>query len=312
MAAFLTGRLLQTVPVLIGVSVLVFLILHLTPGNPALFVAGPDAPPEVVRDIERSLGLDQPLYVQYVRYVSRLVRGDLGRSIQAHDPVLDHLVATFPVTLALASVGVLWTVLVSVPMGILAAYRRNSALDLSTIFAVLAGNAMPAFAIGLILLYIFAIHLRWFPLTGYRSLATLDGWRHIALPAITVGSGVTPLLTRLTRSSMLEVLNQDYVRSARAKGVREPDVVIRHGFRNALLPVITVIGLQLGLLLSGAVITESIFSLPGTGRLVVQAIQARDFPVVQGAVLFFSLTFVVISILVDLAYAAADPRIRYG
>lgn len=312
MAAFLTGRLLQTVPVLIGVSVLVFLILHLTPGNPALFVAGPDAPPEVVRDIERSLGLDQPLYVQYARYVSRLVRGDLGRSIQAHDPVLDHLVATFPVTLALAGVGVLWTVLVSVPMGILAAYRRNSALDLATIFAVLAGNAMPAFAIGLILLYIFAIHLRWFPLTGYRSLATLDGWRHIALPAITVGSGVTPLLTRLTRSSMLEVLNQDYVRSARAKGVREPDVVIRHGFRNALLPVITVIGLQLGLLLSGAVITESIFSLPGMGRLIVQAIQARDFPVVQGAVLFFSLAFVVISILVDLAYAAADPRIRYG
>lgn len=312
MAAYLTGRLLQTVPVLVGVSVLVFLILHLTPGNPALFVAGPDAPPETVRDIERSLGLDQPLYVQYARYVSRLVRGDLGRSIQAHDPVLDHLVATFPVTIALACVGVLWTVLVSVPMGILAAYRRNSALDLATIFAVLAGNAMPVFAIGLILLYIFAIHLRWFPLTGYQSLATFDGWRHIALPAVTVGSGVTPLLTRLTRSSMLEVLNQDYVRSARAKGVREAAVVIRHGFRNALLPVITVIGLQFGFLLSGAVITESIFSLPGMGRLVVTAIQARDFPVVQGAVLFFSLTFVLISILVDLAYAAADPRIRYG
>lgn len=312
MAAFLTGRLLQTVPVLVGVSVLVFLILHLTPGNPALFVAGPDAPPDVVRDIERSLGLDQPLYVQYARYMTRLIRGDLGRSIQAHDPVLDHLVATLPVTLALASVGVLWTVLVSVPMGILAAYRRNSALDLATIFAVLAGNAMPVFAIGLVLLYIFAIHLRWFPLTGYLSLATFDGWRHIALPAVTVGSGVTPLLTRLTRSSMLEVLNQDYVRSARAKGVREAAVVVRHGFRNALLPVITVIGLQFGLLLSGAVITESIFSLPGMGRLVVTAIQARDFPVVQGAVLFFSLTFVLISILVDLAYAAADPRIRYG
>lgn len=312
MAAYLTARLLQTVPVLIGVSVLVFLILHLTPGNPALFVAGPDAPPDVVRDIERSLGLDQPLYVQYGRYVSRLVRGDLGRSIQAHDQVLDHLLVTFPVTLALATVGVVWTVLVSVPMGILAAYRRNSALDLATIFAVLAGNAMPVFAIGLILLYIFAIDLRWLPLAGYASLVTLDGWRHIALPAITVGSGVTPLLTRLTRSSMLDVLNQDYVRSARAKGVRETMVVVRHGFRNALLPVITVIGLQFGLLLSGAVITESIFSLPGMGRLVVQAIQARDFPVVQGAVLFFALTFVVISIIVDLAYAAADPRIRYG
>lgn len=312
MAAFLSGRLLQTVPVLIGVSVLVFLILHLTPGNPALFVAGPDAPPEVVRDIERSLGLDQPLYVQYTKYVGRLLHGDMGRSIQAHDPVLDHLVATFPVTLALASVGVVWTVLVSVPMGILAAYRRNSALDLATIFAVLAGNAMPVFAIGLILLYVFAVHLRWLPLTGYQSLVTLDGWRHIALPAITVSSGVMPLLTRITRSSMLEVLNQDYVRSARAKGVHEAAVVVRHAFRNALLPVITVIGLQFGLLLSGAVITESIFSLPGTGRLVVQAIQARDFPVVQGAVLFFSLTFVLISILVDLGYAAADPRIRYG
>lgn len=312
MATFLTGRVLQTVPVLIGVSVLVFLILHLTPGNPALFVAGPDAPPEVVRDIERSLGLDQPLYVQYARYMDRLVHGDMGRSIQAHDPVVDHLAATFPVTLALAGVGVVWTVLVSVPTGILAAYRRNSALDLATIFAVLAANAMPVFAIGLILLYIFAVDLRWLPLTGYRSLLTLDGWRHIALPAITVSSGVTPLLTRITRSSMLEVLNQDYVRSARAKGVRETAVLIRHGFRNALLPVITVIGLQFGLLLSGAVITESIFSLPGMGRLVVQAIQARDFPVVQGVVLFFSLTFVVISILVDLAYAAADPRIRYG
>jgi ABC-type dipeptide/oligopeptide/nickel transport system permease component len=311
-ATFLTGRLLQTVPVLMGVSVLVFLILHLTPGNPALFVAGPDAPPEVVRDIERSLGLDQPLYVQYARYMDRLVHGDMGRSIQAHDPVLDHLTATFPVTLALASVGVVWTILVSVPTGILAAYRRNSALDLATIFAVLAGNAMPVFAIGLILLYIFAVDLRWLPLTGYQSLLTLDGWRHIALPAVTVSSGVTPLLTRITRSSMLEVLNQDYVRSARAKGVRETVVLIRHGFRNALLPVVTVIGLQFGLLLSGAVITESIFSLPGMGRLVVQAIQARDFPVVQGVVLFFSLTFVVISILVDLAYAAADPRIRYG
>jgi peptide/nickel transport system permease protein len=311
-ATFLTGRLLQTLPVLIGVSVLVFMILHLTPGNPALFVAGPDAPPEVVRDIERSLGLDQPLYVQYARYMDRLVHGDMGRSIQAHDPVLDHLTATFPVTLALASVGVVWTILVSVPTGILAAYRRNSALDLATIFAVLAGNAMPVFAIGLILLYIFAVDLRWLPLTGYQSLLTLEGWRHIALPAITVSSGVTPLLTRITRSSMLEVLNQDYVRSARAKGVRETVVLIRHGFRNALLPVITVIGLQFGLLLSGAVITESIFSLPGMGRLVVQAIEARDFPVVQGVVLFFSLTFVVISILVDLAYAAADPRIRYG
>jgi ABC-type dipeptide/oligopeptide/nickel transport system permease component len=300
------------VPVLIGVSVLVFLILHLAPGNPALVVAGPDAPPSVVREVEHDLGLDRPLYVQYARYVGRLAHGDLGRSIASHEPVLRRLLDTFPVTLSLACVGVLWTVAVGVPMGILAAYRRNSVLDLSTVFAVLAGNAMPVFAIGLILLWMFAIHVRWFPLTGYESLRTLEGWRHIALPAVTVGSGVIPLLTRLTRSSMLEVLNQDYVRSARAKGVRETAVIVRHAFRNALLPVITVVGLQFGLLLSGAFITESIFSLPGLGRLVVQAILGRDFPIVQGGVLLFAVTFVLTNILVDVAYAAADPRIRYG
>jgi peptide/nickel transport system permease protein len=312
MASYIAGRLMQAVPVLLGVTVLVFLILHLTPGNPALVVAGPDAPPSVVRDVERSLGLDQPLYVQYGRYVGRMLQGDFGRSIRSREPVFGRLLDTLPVTIALAAVGVAWTTLVSVPMGILAAYRRNSFVDLSTVFAVLAGNAMPVFAIGLILLWIFAIHLRWFPLTGYESLRTLDGWRHIALPAITVSSGVIPLLTRITRSSMLEVLHQDYVRSARAKGVRETAVVVRHGFRNALLPVITVIGLQFGGLLTGAFITETIFSLPGMVRLVVQAILGRDFPIVQGGVLFFALTFVLTNILVDVGYAAADPRIRYG
>lgn len=312
MAAYVAGRLLLAVPVLLGVSLLVFLILHLTPGNPALVVAGPDAPPEVVREVERALGLDQPLYVQYVRYLGRIVRGDFGRSIRSREPVLDRLTATFPVTLALTIVGVAWTTLVSVPMGILAAYHRNALIDLATIFVVLAGSAMPVFAIGLILLWIFAVTLRWFPISGFAPLSTLDGWRHITLPTLTVSSGTIALLARLTRSSMLETLNQDYVRTARAKGMQEVAVLARHAFRNALLPVVTVIGLQFGLLLSGAVVTESIFSLPGMGRLLVQAILGRDFPIVQGAVLLAALTFVLTNLLVDMAYAAVDPRIRYG
>ncbi|MDR7544772.1 MAG: ABC transporter permease [Armatimonadota bacterium] len=311
MTAYIARRLLLAIPVLLGVSVLVFFILHLTPGNPALVVAGPDAPPEVVREVEHALGLDQPLHVQYLRYLSRIVRGDFGRSIRSREPVFDRLVTTFPVTLSLALLGVVFTTLVSVPMGILAAYHRNSPLDVATIFVVLTGSAMPVFATGLILLWVFGVKLRWFPISGYLPLTTPDGWRHIVLPAITVSTGTIALLARLTRSSMLEVLNQDYVRTARAKGVRETLVVVRHAFRNALLPVITVIGLQFGFLLSGAVVTESIFSLPGMGRLLVQAILGRDFPVVQGAVLLAALAFVLTNLLVDVVYGAADPRIRY-
>ena len=311
MAGYVLRRLLLSVPVLLGVSVLVFLILHLTPGNPALAVAGPDAPPEVVREVERALGLDQPVYVQYARYLARIARGDFGRSIRSREPVLGRLRDTFPVTLSLALIGVVFTTAVSLPMGILAAYHRNTPLDVATILIVLTGSAMPVFAVGLILLWIFGVTLRWFPISGYAPLTTLSGWRHMVLPAITVSSGTVALLARLTRSSMLETLHQGYVQTARAKGLRELLVVLRHAFRNALLPVITVIGLQFGILLSGAVVTESIFSLPGMGRLLVQAILGRDFPVVQGAVLLAAATFVLTNLIVDTIYAAADPRIRY-
>ena len=311
MIAYVLRRLLLAIPVLLGVSVLVFLILHLTPGNPALVVAGPDAPPEVVREVERALGLDQPLYIQYARYLGRIVRGDFGRSIRSHEPVFERLTTTFPVTLSLALIGVVLTTLVSVPMGIVAAIHRNSALDVATILIVLAGSAMPVFAIGLILLWVFGVMLRWVPISGYAPLTTVGGWQHILLPAITVSSGTVALLARLTRSSMLEVLSQGYVRTARAKGAKEVAVVVRHAFRNALLPVVTVVGLQFGFLLSGAVVTESIFSLPGMGRLLVQAILGRDFPIVQGAVLLAAVTFVLTNLLVDMAYAAVDPRIRY-
>jgi len=311
MTGYVLRRLLLALPVLLGVSVLVFLILHLTPGYPALAVAGPDAPPEVVREVERALGLDQPVYVQYARYLARIARGDFGRSIRSREPVLGRLRDTFPVTLSLALIGVVFTTAVSLPMGILAAYHRNTPLDVATILIVLTGSAMPVFAVGLILLWIFGVTLRWFPISGYAPLTTLSGWRHMVLPAITVSSGTVALLARLTRSSMLETLHQGYVQTARAKGLRELLVVLRHAFRNALLPVITVIGLQFGILLSGAVVTESIFSLPGMGRLLVQAILGRDFPVVQGAVLLAAVTFVLTNLVVDTIYAAADPRIRY-
>jgi len=261
--------------------------------------------------VERALGLDQPLYVQYARYLARIARGDFGRSIRSREPVLGRLRDTFPVTLALALIGVVFTTAVSLPMGILAAYHRNTPLDVATILIVLTGSAMPVFAVGLILLWIFGVTLRWFPISGYAPLTTLSGWRHMVLPAITVSSGTVALLARLTRSSMLETLHQGYVQTARAKGLRELLVVLRHAFRNALLPVITVIGLQFGILLSGAVVTESIFSLPGMGRLLVQAILGRDFPVVQGAVLLAAATFVLTNLIVDTIYAAADPRIRY-
>ena len=311
MTGYVLRRLLLALPVLLGVSVLVFLILHLTPGNPALAVAGPDAPPEVVREVERALGLDQPVYVQYARSLARIARGVFGRSIRSREPVLGRLRDTFPVTLSLALIGVVFTTAVSLPMGILAAYHRNTPLDVATILIVLTGSAMPVFAVGLILLWIFGVTLRWFPISGYAPLTTLSGWRHMVLPAITVSSGTVALLARLTRSSMLETLHQGYVQTARAKGLRELLVVLRHAFRNALLPVITVIGLQFGILLSGAVVTESIFSLPGMGRLLVQAILGRDFPVVQGAVLLAAATFVLTNLIVDTIYAAADPRIRY-
>jgi ABC-type dipeptide/oligopeptide/nickel transport system permease component len=275
-------------------------------------VAGPDAPPEVIREVELALGLDQPLHVQYGRYLGRVLRGDFGRSIRSREPVFERLRTTFPVTLTLAVVAVALTTFISVPMGILAAYRRNSALDLAMIFVVLTGSAMPVFATGLILLWVFAVRLRWFPLAGFASLTTLDGWWHIALPALTVSTASTALLARLTRSSMLEVLNQEYVRTARAKGVREVLVVVRHAFRNALLPVITVIGLQFGALLGGAILTETTFAWPGMGRLLVNAITSRDYPVIPGVVLTFAIVFTVVNLAVDLLYAYVDPRIHYG
>ncbi|MFZ5824277.1 MAG: ABC transporter permease [Bacillota bacterium] len=305
-------RLFMAVPVLLGVMVLVFLILHLSPGDPAVTVAGPDAPPETIEAVRAELGLDKPLYVQFATYLKNVLSGDLGRSIRSREPVALLIGKTFPNTVQLALAGVIFAVIISIPVGVISAVRRNSWIDNTSRFAAFLGVSMPVFAVGLLAMYIFAYKLRWFPLSGYGgSLFTLTGLRHLVLPAVTVSSFSIAVLTRLTRSSMLEVIGQDFIRTARAKGLAERSVIFKHALRNALLPVITVLGIQFGALMGGAVVTETIFAWPGVGRLSINAILTRDFPVVQGVVLLVSTVFVLANLMVDLLYATIDPRISY-
>lgn len=306
-------RILSAIPVLLGVSIGVFLMLHLAPGDPAVIVAGADAPPETVAAVRSELGLDRPLYEQYWMYLKRLLQGDLGRSIRSREPVVELLAQTFPNTLALAVGGTAVAVSVSIPLGVVSAVRRNSWVDNLSRFLALLGASVPIFAVGLALMWVFGYWLRLFPLSGNGgSVLSWQGLWHLVLPAVSVSFYTLAVLTRLTRSSMLEAVKQDYVRTARAKGLSEVVVVYRHALRNALLPVVTLAGIQFGHLLAGAVVTETIFAWPGMGRLAVAAILSRDFPVVQGVILVISIMFVLINLAVDIVYAVIDPRIRYG
>ncbi len=313
MSTYILRRMLLTVPTIVGTSVLVFLILHLTPGDPALVVAGPTAPPDVVELIRTQLGLDQPVVVQYWRYVSQAVRGDLGRSILSRRPVSEEVATAFANTLELVLAARVWSLLVAIPIGVLAAVKRRSIFDKLSMVVALLGLSLPIFWIGLMAIWLFAFTLGWFPISGRGGPAwTLEGLRHLVLPALTLGGIQIPALARLTRSSVLEALGQDYVRTARAKGLAERFVVAKHALKNAMLPVVTVIGLQFAALLGGAVVTETIFSWPGLGRLAVTAILTRDFPLVQGAILLAAVTFVTINLLMDLLYGVLDPRIKYS
>jgi ABC-type dipeptide/oligopeptide/nickel transport system permease component len=310
---YILRRLLLLPLVLLGVSVLVFLVLHLVPGNPAQVIAGPDAPPETVRQIETELGLDKPLPEQYAIYMSRVLQGDLGRSLRSRRQVLADVLDALPNTIELTLVAAVITPVVAIPLGVLAAARRRTPVDTSLMMVSMLGITLPPFALALGLMWLFAYQLRWFPISGDAGpLWTLDGLRSVFLPALTLAIGSVATLARLTRSAMLEVLGQDFVRTARAKGLREGAVLLRHGLANALLPVVTVVGLQVALLLSGAFVTETVFAWPGVGRLAVFAIQSRDFPVVQGAVLVIAVLFVLMNLLVDVLYAYIDPRIHYG
>jgi peptide/nickel transport system permease protein len=300
-------RLLASIPVLVGVSVIVFLMMRLLPGDVAqLILSDWGASTAQVATLRTQLGLDEPLPVQYYHFANRALHGDLGRSVHTNRPVFAEIVSQFPSTIELTLAAIVFAILIGVPLGTTAALRRNSALDNGSMLVALLGVSMPSFWLGLLLIFVFSLHLAWFPATGGGDL------HHLVLPAITLGMIAAAIIARLTRSSMLEVLGQDYVRTAQAKGLSGFSVVVRHALKNALIPIITIFGLQFGNLLAGAVIVETVFSRPGLGRLIVGGILSKDFPLVQGVVLFVAATYVLINLLVDVAYAYADPRIRFG
>lgn len=305
MLRYALAKLVLTVPLLLGVSLAVFLIGAATPGDPVLIMLGEAAPPGEVERLRSRLGLDLPWYLQYLHFVAQAIQGDLGLSYRGKLPVLPELLARFPATLELTASAMLFAVLFGVSLGILAAVRRGSALDRVAVLVAVVGSSMPVFWSGLLMILLFSLALGWLPASGRGSPAQL------IMPALTLGLGAAALIARMTRSGMLEALGQDYVRTARAKGLTERATVIRHALKNALIPVVAVIGLQVGGLLAGAVLTETVFAWPGLGRLTVQAIEQRDFPLLRGAVLLAATTFTLVNLVVDLLFASLDPRIRY-
>ena len=314
MLRFIAKRLLQTFPVLLVVSVTVFSLIHLIPGDPVQVMVGESQDPEVVAAIRHDLGLDRPLYIQYATWLGNALRGDFGMSIRTHQPVTEVVAERARPTLQLTALALLIALCVALPVGILAATRRNSGIDVGATTFALLGVSMPNFLIALLLIFVFAIKLQWLPTSGYVSVFQdpVRGLKLLVLPAVTIGMAMAAVITRMTRSSLLEALDQDYVRTARSKGLVERRVVVGHALRNAMIPVITVVGLQIGNLIAGAVITEYVFAIPGVGRLIVDSIFARDYPVLQGVVLFTAIGFILANLLADLMYAALDPRIRLG
>ncbi len=332
MTQYILRRLLLLIPVILGVTFVAHGMLLLT-GDPAAALAGEHATPEMREALRERLGLDDPLPIQYGRFLLRIARGDLGRSVMTRAPVSSELKLFFPATIELALAAMIIAVVVGIPLGVIAGYKHNTLIDLGTMLGSLVGVSMPIFWLALMLLWIFGLKLGWFPTTGridsevglqtitnlyvVDSLLTGNGralvsaLHHLALPALALSTIPTAFIARITRSAMLDVLGEDYIRTARAKGLQEKVIVARHALKNAMLPVVTVIGLQTGLLLAGAILTETIFAWPGMGRWMVNAIVARNFPVVQAGVLVFALIFVFVNLLVDISYAWFDPRIRY-
>ncbi|MBO9432132.1 ABC transporter permease [Sulfitobacter sp. R18_1] len=307
----LTKRLLQSIPVLIGVLVLGFLLVQLSPGDPARVFAGAMAPPEVVEQIREKMGLDRPLWAQFWGYVERVLQGDLGRSFISNKTVMSELAAAIVPTVELMLACLIWSIPLGIAMGTLAGVWRGSLLDRAVMAFSVAGVSLPIFFICLLLIQWFGVKWQLFPFIGRGGpLWTVDGLRHIALPALSLGLIFIGPVARMTRSSVLEVLRLDHVRTARSKGLTERQVILRHGLRNALIPVVTLVGLQAGYLLGGAVVTETIFSYPGIGRLSVGAILSSDYPLAQGCILVLALAFIIINMIVDILYAILDPRVQ--
>lgn len=313
MTAYVVKRLLSLIPVLLVVGVVAFGLVHLTPGDPAAYMLGPDATPEDLARVRHQLGLDRPLHVQFLHFVVRGLQGDLGRSIFLDKPVTTALAERAEPTLMLALLSEAVALAIAVPAGVLAAWRRNTWVDRLVMALALAGISIPSFWLGLNLILWLAVKWRLFPVAGYVSPSRdlLRSLQYLALPAVTLGSVHAGLIARMTRTAMIDVIREDHVRTARAKGLSEGRVLIRHVLRNALVPVLTVVGISLSLLIGGAVVVETVFNIPGMGSLVVASVQRRDYPVIQGAVLVTAAVYVLVNLLVDIAYAALDPRIRY-
>jgi len=305
MSRFLVRRVLLTLPVLFGVATLVFSLIHLVPGDPVQAMLGESASQEDVTLLRSRLGLDRPIYVQYVNFMRHAVVGDLGTSLRTNQPVSSVIAERMPATFELAGAAVIVALVIAVPLGVLAAVRAGTPIDHSATTLALVGISMPTFWLGPLLAIVFSVMLGWFPVSGRGTLANL------VLPALTLGAPLAAVLARMTRASVLEELRELYVLAARARGVSRARAILRHAFRNSLIPIVTVLGLQLGSVLTGAVITETIFAWPGVGRLLIQSISARDYPAVQGCVLLIAFTYVSTNLLVDVAYGFLDPRIRY-
>lgn len=306
MTRYIIRRLLALIPILLGASILIFAVMRLVPGDPARQSLGPEATGDQVAILREQWRLDEPLPVQYMAWLGRSLQGDLGRSTVSRVPVTKELATRFPATLQLTLASMAVAIVLGLFFGILSAVKYNSVLDRSSMVVAMIGICTPSFWLGLMLLLIFAVRFQWFPSSGAGGIS------HLVLPAITLGAAASAIIARVTRSSMIEVFAEDYVRTARAKGLKENAVIIRHALKNALIPIITILGLEFGGLLAGSVVTETVFAYPGIGQLLINSINNRDFPIVQGALLLFSVQFVLINLLVDLLYARVDPRISYS
>jgi peptide/nickel transport system permease protein len=330
---YIAKRISVIFPVLLAISLIVFLIMHFAPGDPAALFLGQMVTSEELEKVRREMGLDDPLHIQYLRFLKEAVKGDLGISYYTKQSVLSELLRVFPATVELAVASMVIALLVGISAGIISALKQNSIFDNVSMVVALGGVSMPVFWVGLILLWIFSLKLGWTPISGRLAVqidlkqitglfvidsiitgnigALKDSLRHLILPALSLATISMGIIARFTRSSMLEVIRQDYIRTARAKGVSEALVIFKHAFKNALIPVVTVVGLQFGLLLGGAVVTETVFSWPGIGNVIIVSILRRDYPMVQGALLLLALLYVIINLLVDVSYSYLDPRIRY-
>jgi len=312
--AYIVKRIASLVPVLFVVSIVIFMIIHMTPGDPAATILGLEATPEQIAELNERMGLNEPIHIQYISWVANVLRGDLGDSIFMQQPVTESIKEHFGPTVSLAIFAQLIAILLAIPFGIIAAYKRGTLVDTVLMSVSLLGMAIPGFLLGLFLMLFFSVYLGWLPVAGYRGLkmGIWTHYRYLILPALSLGTVQAALITRMTRSAMLDVLYLNYIKTARAKGLKESVVLLKHSLKNAALPILTVVGSSFGTLVTGAVVVESLFNIPGMGQLILNSITRRDIAVVQGVVLFVTLIYVGVNLVVDLLYGVFDPRVRLG